>query len=61
VVGRVRLPVLLKLTRGREVLLNFVGTTTATNKPYLHFHAHSHALTPVPVGETQTVSQIYEL
>lgn len=61
VVGSIRLPVLLKLMRGREVLLNFVGTTTSVNQPYLHFHSDRHDFTNVPVGETQTAIQIYEL
>ena len=44
-----------------QVLLNFVGTTTSAGQPYLHFHSDRFEFTNVPVGETQTAIQIYEL
>ncbi|KAK3083386.1 hypothetical protein FSP39_021362 [Pinctada imbricata] len=59
--GTDRLPVLLKLARGREILLNFVGVTVEPDRRYIHFPSSKHMFTPVPVGEKISPKQVYEL
>ncbi|XP_052080289.1 cilia- and flagella-associated protein 65-like [Mytilus californianus] len=59
--GTDRLPVLLKLARGREVLLNFIGVTVEAERNYIHFPSNKHLFTPVPVGEKSSPKQVYEL
>lgn len=59
--GTDRLPVLLKLARGREVLLNFIGVTVEAERNYIHFPSNKHLFTPVPVGEKVSPKQVYEL
>lgn len=59
--GTDRLPVLLKLARGREILLNFIGVTVDAQRRYIHFPSSKHMFTPVPVGEKTSPKQVYEL
>ncbi|KAL4217273.1 hypothetical protein ACF0H5_023724 [Mactra antiquata] len=59
--GTDRLPVLLKLARGREILLNFIGVTVDSDRRYIHFPSSKHMFTPVPVGEKISPKQVYEL
>ncbi|XP_050388962.1 cilia- and flagella-associated protein 65 [Patella vulgata] len=59
--GTDRLPVLLKLAQGRELLLNFIGVTVEPDRKYIHFPSNKHMFTPVPVGEKVSPIQIYEL
>ncbi|ESO88046.1 hypothetical protein LOTGIDRAFT_219687 [Lottia gigantea] len=59
--GTDRLPVLLKLAHGREILLNFIGVTVEADRNYIHFSSNKHMFTPVPVGEKTSPIQIYEL
>ncbi|KAK3591649.1 hypothetical protein CHS0354_040559 [Potamilus streckersoni] len=59
--GTDRLPVLLKLSRGREILLNFLGVTVEQERHYIHFPANKHMFTPVPVGEKISPKQVYEM
>lgn len=59
--GTDRLPVLLKLARGREILLNFIGVTVKPDRRYLHFPSNKHMFTPVPIGEKTSPKQVYEL
>ncbi|XP_053386703.1 cilia- and flagella-associated protein 65-like isoform X2 [Mercenaria mercenaria] len=59
--GTDRLPVLLKLARGREILLNFIGVTVDPERRYIHFPSSKHMFTPVPVGEKISPKQVYEL
>lgn len=59
--GTDRLPVLLKLARGREILLNFIGVTVEAERRYIHFPSSKHMFTPVPVGEKVSPKQVYEL
>ncbi|XP_060587307.1 cilia- and flagella-associated protein 65-like isoform X2 [Ruditapes philippinarum] len=59
--GTDRLPVLLKLARGREILLNFIGVTVEPERRYIHFPSSKHMFTPVPVGEKISPKQVYEL
>ncbi|XP_038048739.1 cilia- and flagella-associated protein 65-like [Patiria miniata] len=59
--GTDRLPVLFKLTRGREILLNFVGVTVDLDSKYVHFPSNKHMFAPVPVGVASHPKQVYEL
>ncbi|KAK7484650.1 hypothetical protein BaRGS_00024058, partial [Batillaria attramentaria] len=59
--GTDRLPVLLKIARGREILLNFIGVTVEPDRRYIHFPSNKHMFTPVPVGEKTSPKQVYEL
>lgn len=60
-VGVDRLSVLLKLSRGREILINFAGVTVEKDKPYLHFASLTHTFEPVCIGEKDAPKQVYEL
>ncbi|XP_064167568.1 cilia- and flagella-associated protein 65 [Anguilla rostrata] len=55
------LPVLLKLSHGREILLNFLGVTVERDRPYVHFPSSRHTFTPVPIGGFSPPKQVYEL
>ncbi|XP_067934870.1 cilia- and flagella-associated protein 65-like [Watersipora subatra] len=59
--GTDRVPVLLKLSRGREIMINFVGVTVEEKIPYIHFPSNTHSFAPVAVGEKQCPKQLYEL
>lgn len=59
--GTDRLPVLLKVNKGREILINFVGVTTEPGRQYLHFHSRKHTFNPVPIGEPNPSLQVYDL
>ncbi|KAM6934057.1 cilia- and flagella-associated protein 65 [Xenentodon cancila] len=56
-----RLPVVFKLSHGREILLNFQGVTVERNKPYLHFASTRHAFSSVAIGDNSPPRQMYEL
>ncbi|XP_068428766.1 cilia- and flagella-associated protein 65 isoform X2 [Clinocottus analis] len=60
-VGTNRLPVMLKLSYGREILLNFQGWTTEKDRPYLHFASKQHVFTSVTIGDSTPPKQVYEL
>ncbi|XP_053327812.1 cilia- and flagella-associated protein 65 [Spea bombifrons] len=60
-VGIDRLPVLLKLSHGREILLNFIGVTVEKDQRYVHFTSTKHQFTPVAIGSSGPPKQIYEL
>nr|XP_014343764.1 PREDICTED: coiled-coil domain-containing protein 108 [Latimeria chalumnae] len=57
-VGTDRLPVLLKLSEGREILLNFVGVTVEKQKPYIHFISNKHTFAPVGIGTLKPPKQV---
>ncbi|XP_077997157.1 cilia- and flagella-associated protein 65-like [Glandiceps talaboti] len=59
--GTDRLPVLFKLMRGREILLNFIGVTVEPDKKYVHFPSNKHMFYPVPIGAVANPKQVYEL
>nr|XP_033800998.1 cilia- and flagella-associated protein 65 [Geotrypetes seraphini]XP_033800999.1 cilia- and flagella-associated protein 65 [Geotrypetes seraphini]XP_033801000.1 cilia- and flagella-associated protein 65 [Geotrypetes seraphini] len=61
VIGTDRLPVLLKVSHGREILLNFIGGTVAKDRHYIHFTSNKHQFTPVIIGCNSPPKQIYEL
>ncbi|XP_023366136.1 cilia- and flagella-associated protein 65 [Otolemur garnettii] len=60
-IGTDRLPVLFKVSHGREILLNFIGVTVKPEQKYVHFTSTSHQFIPVPIGDTLPPRQIYEL
>ncbi|KAL7881952.1 hypothetical protein AOLI_G00088010 [Acnodon oligacanthus] len=59
--GIYRLPVLLKLSHGREILLNFVGVTVERDRRYIHIPSNRHVFAPVAVGGFYPPKQVYEL
>ncbi|XP_072541753.1 cilia- and flagella-associated protein 65 isoform X2 [Salminus brasiliensis] len=60
-VGTYRLPVLLKLSYGREILLNFVGVTVERDRRYIHVPSTRHVFAPVAIGGFNPPIQVYEL
>ncbi|KAK5609720.1 hypothetical protein CRENBAI_024656 [Crenichthys baileyi] len=60
-IGTDRLPVVFKLSFGREILLNFQGVTVDRNEPYLHFASNQHVFTSVAIGDSCPPRQMYEL
>nr|XP_020647832.1 cilia- and flagella-associated protein 65 isoform X1 [Pogona vitticeps] len=59
--GTDRLPVLLKVSHGREILLNFIGVTLCPERHYIHFTSTKHVFTPIAIGTYDPPKQIYEL
>ncbi|XP_053117944.1 cilia- and flagella-associated protein 65 isoform X2 [Hemicordylus capensis] len=60
-IGTDRLPVLLKVSHGREILLNFIGVTLELECHYIHFTSTKHVFTPIAIGTYDPPKQIYEL
>ncbi|XP_075789053.1 cilia- and flagella-associated protein 65 isoform X3 [Pelodiscus sinensis] len=60
-IGTDRLPVLLKVSHGREILLNFLGVTVGQEQRYVHFTSTKHLFTPIAIGSSSPPRQIYEL
>ncbi|XP_056611820.1 cilia- and flagella-associated protein 65 isoform X1 [Triplophysa dalaica] len=60
-VGTNRLPVLLKLSHGREILLNFIGVTVDKDRRYIHLPSNRHSFAPVGIGGFSPPTQVYEL
>ncbi|XP_048341402.1 LOW QUALITY PROTEIN: cilia- and flagella-associated protein 65 [Sphaerodactylus townsendi] len=60
-IGTDRLPVLLKVSHGREILLNFIGVTVDLESYYIHFTSTKHVFTPIAIGSSNPPKQIYEL
>ncbi|XP_017802489.2 cilia- and flagella-associated protein 65 isoform X2 [Papio anubis] len=60
-IGTDHLPVLFKVSHGREILLNFIGVTVRPEQKYVHFTSTTHQFIPVPIGDTLPPRQIYEL
>ncbi|KAL0985623.1 hypothetical protein UPYG_G00159560 [Umbra pygmaea] len=59
--GLNRIPVLFKLSHGREILLNFLGVTVERERHYLHFTSTKHVFAPVAIGGFNPPKQVYEL
>ncbi|XP_066544141.1 cilia- and flagella-associated protein 65 isoform X2 [Amia ocellicauda] len=59
--GTDHLPVLLKVSHGREILLNFIGVTLEKDRRYIHFTSSKHTFAPVAIGSFSPPKQIYEL
>ncbi|NWI97813.1 CFA65 protein, partial [Pitta sordida] len=60
-IGTDRLPVLLKVSYGHEILLTFIGMTVERDQRYVHFASTKHFFTPVAVGGSCPPTQIYKL
>ncbi|XP_037999088.1 cilia- and flagella-associated protein 65 isoform X2 [Motacilla alba alba] len=60
-IGTDRLPVLLKISYGHEILLTFSGVTVEHDQRYVHFASTKHVFTPIAVGHSQPPTQIYKL
>ncbi|XP_037831837.1 cilia- and flagella-associated protein 65 isoform X2 [Kryptolebias marmoratus] len=60
-IGTNRLPVVFKLSYGREILLNFQGVTVERDKPYLYFAYNRHVFTSVAISDISPPRQMYEL
>ncbi|KAM6268884.1 cilia- and flagella-associated protein 65 [Porphyrio hochstetteri] len=58
-IGTDHLPVLLKVSYGHEILLNFSGVTVERDQGYIHFASTKHLFAPVAIGTSLT--QFYEL
>ncbi|EDV21132.1 uncharacterized protein TRIADDRAFT_60400 [Trichoplax adhaerens] len=56
-----RLPVIFKVSKGREVLINFVGVTVEASAKYVHFPSNSHQFMAMPIGSITYPKQVYEL
>ncbi|KAJ7405656.1 cilia and flagella associated protein 65 [Pitangus sulphuratus] len=60
-IGTDRLPVLLKVSYGHEILLTFIGVTVEHDQRYVHFASTKHLFTPIAIGGSRPPTQIYEL
>ncbi|NWV48006.1 CFA65 protein, partial [Daphoenositta chrysoptera] len=60
-IGTDRLPVLLKISYGHEILLTFSSVTVGHNQRYLHFASNKHQFTPIAVGSSYPPTQTYKL
>ncbi|KAM9235259.1 cilia- and flagella-associated protein 65 [Leptosomus discolor] len=60
-IGTDNLPVLLKVSYGHEILLNFSGVTVEQEQRYVHFTSTRHLFTPIAIGTSHPPTQIYEL
>ncbi|NXL72599.1 CFA65 protein, partial [Leptocoma aspasia] len=60
-IGTDRLPVLLKISYGHEVLLTFSGVTVEHDQRYVHFASTKHVFAPIAVGRSHPPKQIYKL
>eukprot|EP00118_Oscarella_pearsei_P004948 m.21985 g.21985 ORF g.21985 m.21985 type:complete len:1729 (+) comp28260_c0_seq1:44-5230(+) len=59
--GTNKIPVLLKISRGREILLTLIGTTVRPGQQWIHFPALQHKFNPVAIGLEHPPVQVYEL
>ncbi|NXY06369.1 CFA65 protein, partial [Pteruthius melanotis] len=60
-VGTDRLPVLLKISHGHEILLTFSSVTVERNQRYVHFSSNKHSFAPIAVGGSHPPTQTYKL
>ncbi|KAF4109419.1 cilia- and flagella-associated protein 65 isoform X1 [Onychostoma macrolepis] len=60
-VGTDRLPVLLKLSHGREILMNFIGVTVERDRRYIYLSSNQHIFSPVAIGGFSPPKQVFEL
>ncbi|NXS18073.1 CFA65 protein, partial [Mystacornis crossleyi] len=60
-IGTDRLPVLLKISYGHEILLTFSSVTVEQNQRYVHFASSKHHFAPIAVGGSHPPTQIYKL
>ncbi|NWW24601.1 CFA65 protein, partial [Falcunculus frontatus] len=60
-IGTDRLPVLLKISYGHEILLIFSSVTVEHNQRYVHFSSNKHHFAPIGVGCSHPPIQVYKL
>ncbi|NXU14680.1 CFA65 protein, partial [Pardalotus punctatus] len=60
-IGTDRLPVLLKISSGHEILLTFRSVTVEHDERYVHFASTKHFFAPIAVGDFQPPTQTYKL
>ncbi|NXQ35424.1 CFA65 protein, partial [Alaudala cheleensis] len=60
-IGTDRLPVLLKISHGHEILLTFSSVTVKHDQRYVHFASTKHVFAPTAVGGSHPPIQIYKL
>uniref|UniRef100_A0A8C3NUV1 Cilia and flagella associated protein 65 n=1 Tax=Cyanoderma ruficeps TaxID=181631 RepID=A0A8C3NUV1_9PASS len=60
-IGTDRLPVLLKISHGHEILLTFISVTVEHDQRYVHFASTKHVFAPTAVGGSHPPTQIYKL
>ncbi|NXO63631.1 CFA65 protein, partial [Phainopepla nitens] len=60
-IGTDRLPVLLKVSYGHEILLTFSSVTVEHDQRYVHFASTKHIFAPIAVGGSHPPTQIYKL
>ncbi|XP_061775397.1 cilia- and flagella-associated protein 65 [Nerophis ophidion] len=60
-VGTHQLPIVLKISHGREILLHFQGVTLEQERPFLYFLTRHHVFTPVMIGDLTSPVQMYAL
>ncbi|NXE89023.1 CFA65 protein, partial [Menura novaehollandiae] len=59
-IGTDRLPVLLKVSYGHEILLTFTSVTVEHDQRYVHFISTKHVFAPIAVGGSQPPTQVYK-
>ncbi|NXE01264.1 CFA65 protein, partial [Chaetorhynchus papuensis] len=60
-IGTDRLPVLLKISYGHEILLIFSSVTVERNQRYVHFASNKHHFAPIAIGGSHPPIQVYKL
>ncbi|XP_057708820.1 cilia- and flagella-associated protein 65 isoform X2 [Corythoichthys intestinalis] len=61
VAGTHKLPIILKISHGREILLHFHGVTVEPQTPHLYFLSKHHVFTPIMIGGLTPPVQTYDL
>ena len=59
--GQNRLPILMKIAKGREIMLNLVGTTVQKGEPYVYFPSNKFEFEPVEIGLNEFPIQTFDL
>ena len=58
-IGQNKLPVLLKLAKGREIMVNLSGVTVPSNSPYVYFPTGKFQFLPVEIGLMDYPIQVF--
>ncbi|XP_077437145.1 cilia- and flagella-associated protein 65 isoform X1 [Vanacampus margaritifer] len=61
IAGTHQLPIILKISHGREILLHFQGVTVERERPHLYFLSRHHVFTPIMIGGLTPPMQTYDL
>lgn len=59
--GQNKLPILMKIAKGREIMLNFIGTTIQKGEPYVYFPSNKFEFQPVEIGLNDFPIQTFDL